>query len=615
MAQRGVLVRVLSFFWRGLDGVRKILHLLLLLLLLALVVGAFSPAVPQLPGNAALLVRPIGYLVEELEGDAYARAIDELQGTAIPQTLLRDVVDSLRYAAKDDNVPAVVLELDSFLGAGMSKLQTVAAAIDEVKAAGKPVYAYASYFSQSSYYLASNADHVWMNPQGGLLLTGFSSYRNYYKQALDTLAIEWNVFRVGDYKSYAEPYLRNDMSDEDRSSTERWLGSLWSAYVADVAEARSIPESGIEAFANELGNELAVNDVSWGELAVSTGLVDRLVNKPEFREALIAEFGASDDDEAQFKSVPMRAYLAGQRLLETQIPDEAVVAVVIASGPVVNGEAAPGQIGGDSTAALIREARLDPNVKALVLRVDSGGGSVFAADVIQAELQAFKASGKPFVASMSSVAASAGYWISAGADKIFASPTTITGSIGVVGMFPTFQNTLAKIGVHTDGVGTTDLSGQLRPDRAMNEPARKIFQQLIDKDYDRFISGVAEYRGLAKERVDAIAQGRVWSGADALDLQLIDAFGGLDDAISQAAQLADLGEVYRVDYQEQTLTPFEQMVLDLTAGGAHFGLNKRSDQSSSGAKRLLQQLEATLNDVARFNDPRGVYSECFCNIR
>lgn len=611
MASSNIFVRFFRFIWRGLDGLRRLLHLVLLVLIFSVVMTAFRDTTPIPPRNAALEIRPVGFLVDELEGDAFSRAVAELQGNAVPQTLVRDVVEALDRARTDDNVPAVVLSLDYLYGGGLTKLEAVAEAIAAFRESGKPVYATGTYFSQESYYLAAHASEVWMAPTGGVFFTGYGRYGNYFKDAIDKLSINWNVFRVGEYKSYAEPFIRNDMSVEARDANVAWLSDLWTSYLENVAEARGLPVEVLTAMADRPAEFVTSVDASWTDTLLETGLVNELLTSPEVFDRLQREFGQGGDDEGRYNAIGMSDYLATKRLLDVEAFNGAEVAIVVASGPVVDGDAPPGQIGGVSTSRLIRKARLDDDVKALVVHIDSGGGSVLASDAIRSELDAFRASGRPYVASMGSVAASAGYWIAAPAERIFASANTITGSIGVVGMFPTFEDSLGKLGVYTDGVGTAPLAGQFRPDRPLNDTARALIQAMIEADYDRFVGGVADYRQMEKEAVDKVARGRVWSGADALEIGLVDEFGDLDAAVAHAASLADLAEGdYRVRYVEREVSPFEQFVLDISDMAQSRGLALQ--RSSSATDKLLKELKSSIDAVARFNDPRGIYSVCFC---
>ena len=615
MTQRNPLVRGLRFVWNGLDFVRKFLHLIVLIVLFSALLGAFSSSVPQLPSNAALLLNPQGYLVDELEGDAVTRALDELQGTAVRQTLVRDITDALDWARDDNAVQAVVLDLDGLLGGGPTKLEAVARAIEKFKTSGKPVHAFGSFYSQQSYYIAAHADEIWLNDNGGVFFDGYGVFRNYFREAIDKLDIEWNVFRVGSHKSFAEPYLRNDMSAEDRDSSLVWLTDLWQRYLADVSAAREIDANIVDSFANNLDNVLATAGGDWASAALETGLVDRLASRPEMRAFMMEIVGEDSESDGTYNAVELQRYVRSKRILNPEdIGDSNNIALVVASGPVVDGRAPPGQIGGDTTAELIRRARTDDSVSALVLRIDSGGGSVFASDVILAEILAFKATGRPVVASMGSVAASAGYWLAAPADRIYAMPTTITGSIGVVGMFPTFEKSLANLGVHSDGVGTTELAGQFRLDRALSERAKRIIQTFVNQDYDRFITGVAQYRGMEKAAVDAVAQGKVWSGEDAREIGLVDEFGGVDAAIAAAAELAGIEPgAWHVKPIAQELTPTQELLLQLTEATAAAGIRLPAGRPGVGS-RLWASLQERFTVLDRYNDPRAVYSLCFCNL-
>ncbi len=612
MASTNGFVRFLGYLWRGVDGLRKLLHLILLALIFGVLVGVLSDAVPEPPKSAALHVRPIGYLVDELEGDAVSRALSELQGNAVPQTLVRDVVEAIDRASEDKNVPGIVLDLGGLAGGGLSKLQDIAAALQRFKSTGKPIHAVGFYFSQDAYFLAANATDIWMAPTGGVEMMVYGRYRNYFREAIEKLSVQWNVFRIGEYKSFAEPYLRNDMSEESKEASGAVLDALWSDYLAGVSDARGVPLQVLQAMTERPAEFLFVDGKNWGEVLLESGLVTELLTRPEAFDRLRDKYGENRDGGAGYNAIGISAYLTAQRTLELPLQDDAEIAVVVASGPVVDGDAPPGQIGGLSTARLIRQARMDEDVKALVLRVDSGGGSVMAADEIRSELDAFRATGRPYVASMGSVAASAGYWISAPANQIFASPSTITGSIGVVAMIPTFEDSLSRIGVYTDGVGTTPLAGQFRVDRTMNDTAKRLIQKIVDDDYDRFISGVATYRGMAKADVDAIARGRIWSGADALDRGLVDQLGDLDAAIAAAAEIADLGDDFEVRYIEREVSPFEKFLLDMTKIAKVAGVEFTAPRRASAT--LLDKLDRLVQDVARFNDPRGIYSLCFCEM-
>jgi protease-4 len=615
--KKSLFVRFIAAVWGGMNGVRKVLHFIVLLVLFALFFGAIADTPLVLPDRAALRIQPFGYLVEQIEGDPFDRAVAELVGDGRPQTRVQDIVDALEYAQDDDRIEVVYLELSSLLGAGLSKLQTVAAAIEDFKASGKSVIASADFFSQQGYYLAAHADELYLHPDGMLLINGYGTYLNYYKDLIDLLKIDWNVFRVGTHKSYIEPFTRNDMSDEDRDTNLRLINQLWALYQVDVESARGLDDGALLYYTDHF---LELVEDAGGDLstaALNYGLVDGLMTRPALREYLIGQVGTDPDMSDSFNSIDMLEYLAQMRILEGSTVESENVAIIIASGEVLFGSQPPGTIGGESTAQLLRKARNDDSVKAVVIRVDSPGGGMFASEVIVDEILALRNAGKPIVASMGSVAASAGYAISMVADKVIASPSTITGSIGIVGMFPTYQRTIATIGISTDGVGTTPWSGMFRPDREMSVQAKELFQSFINDGYDDFISDVAANREMEKEAVDAIGQGQVWTGMEALNNGLVDELGGLDDAIAAAAELAGLDEGdFGIKSIEQELSPTEQMIIDLmsVARSAGIDMSKWAGQPTAVA-RLADDIAARAESLLRFNDPKGIYSHCFCDIR
>jgi len=614
---KNILLRVLSAIWSGADSLRKFLHLVLLLFVFLLFFGAMSDTPLVLPDKAALVIRPYGFLVEQIEGDPFDRAIAELAGDGKPQMLVQDIVDALEFAKDDDRIELVYLDLSSLLGAGLSKLQHIAAAIEDFKLSGKKVIANADFFGQQGYYLAAHADEIYMHPDGLLLLRGYGRFRTYFKDAIDLLRIDWNIFRVGTHKSFVEPYTRMDMSDEDRETTIHLIDQLWALYQSDVETSRGLENGTIENFSN---NFLETVQASGGDIATAVfdhGLVDGLLTRTEVRDLLIELVGEDSENPDSYNSANMYDYLAQMRLLSGSKVKSENVAVIVAAGEILFGSQPPGTIGGDSTAALLRRARNDDSVKSVVLRVDSPGGSAFASEVILDEVKALQAEGKPVVASMSSVAASGGYIISMSADRVIASPSTITGSIGVFGMFPTYQRTLDAVGVATDGIGTTPWSGELRPDREMSEHGKQLFQLVIDDGYQDFISSVAESREMDITDVDAIGQGQVWTGMDALNNGLIDELGGLDDAIAVAAELASLAEgEFGIKAIEKELSPREQMIIDLMGSAATMGVDLSSwSGNRSFVDRIAQDVVDKTALLSRFNDPKGVYTHCLCDIR
>ena len=616
MKKRNLLVRVLSGIWSGVDGFRKILHLLLLLFVFAIFVGAMSGTVPQLPDRAALFIKPVGALVEELEGDPFDRAIAEMLDEAQPQTVLQDIVDALDYASDDDRIDAVHIELSALGSAGLPKLQRIARAIEEFRQSGKPVVASADFMTQQAYFIAAHADEVYLNPEGGILLQGYGRFRTYFADAIEKLKLDWNIFKVGTYKSAVEPFERMDMSDADREATMNLIDQLWGTYLDEVAAAREMDAAEIARYADDFVDTLAAADGDLALAAKDAGLVDELLTRTELRELLIGYVGSDDDSEANYSSIGMGEYLSHADLLNGEKVAEQNIGIIIASGTIQSGTQPPGTIGAESTAELLRRARDDESVKAVVLRVDSPGGSAFASDVIANEIAALQEAGKPVVASMSSVAASGGYWISVGADRVFASPTTITGSIGIFGMFPTYQRAAEYLGLANDGVGSTPLSGQLRPDRAMTDDTKRLFQLVIEEGYDDFIGRVATYRGMQKTEVDAVGQGRVWTGADALERGLVDELGGMEDAIAFAAELVDLAEDdYGQKWIRTQLSPTEQMIVDLLGTAKSFGLQLDFLQSRPTAlQKIAGRLEQALAPLAGFDDPKGVYAHCLCTF-
>jgi protease-4 len=617
VSNRNLLVRLFSAIWSGVDGVRKILHLFLLLFIFLLFFGAMQDTPLVLPDRAVLVIQPYGFLVEQIEGDPFDRALAELAGDGKPQTLVQDIVDALEFAKDDDRIEVVYLELSSLLGAGLSKLQHLAAAIEDFRTSGKPVIAGADFLSQQGYYLAAHADEVYLHPDGMLFLQGYGRFRNYYKDAIDLLRIDWNIFRVGTHKSFVEPYIRMDMSDEDRESTLYLVEQLWSLYQVDVESARELDAGTIEDYTD---NFLEIVEEAGGDLATAAaeyGLVDDLLKRTEIRELLIDYVGPDPDNADTYKSAYMHDYLAQMRVLSDNKVRKKNVAIIVAAGEILFGTQPPGTIGGDSTAELLRRARNDKSVEAVVLRVDSPGGSSFASEIIMDEIRALQEEGKPVVASMSSVAASGGYVISMYADRVIASPSTITGSIGVFGMWPTYQRTLDVIGIATDGIGSTPWSGQLRPDRAMSEQAKQLFQLAINDGYQDFIDSVADSRGMEIEAVDAIGQGQVWTGIDALNNGLVDELGGLDDAIAAAAELAEISdEDFGIKTIEQELSPTQQMLIDLLGTATLLGVDV---SGWAGRRSLVDDIKASVAEetstLLRFNDPKGVYAHCFCDIR
>lgn len=617
MSARNPLLRFISALWTGIDGIRKILHLVLLLFVFLLFFGLTADEPVVLPTGAALYIEPYGFLVEQLEGDPYDRALAELLGDGRPQTRVQDIVDALAFAKDDDRIKMVYLDVGSLLGGGLSKLQTVATAINDFRESGKPVIANADYMGQQGYFLAAHADEIYLHPDGAVMFRGYGRFGAYYKDAIDLLRVDWNIFRVGTHKSFVEPYTRNDMSDEDREASQRLVNGLWQMYREGVVAARDLDAGAIEHFANNLLDYVSRANGDIAIAALNFGLVDELLSRTEMQQKMVDYVGEDEDHPGRFNAADMYTYLKQMRFLSGGTAQDENVAIVIASGNIMFGEQSPGNIGAESTARLLRRAREDESVRAVVLRVDSPGGSAFAAEVIADEVLALRAAGKPVVASMSSVAASGGYSISMNADKVIASPATITGSIGVFGMFPTYQRTLEWVGVHSDGVGTTPWSGQFNPERELNDQTKQLLQLFVEDTYDDFISDVAASRGMEKTAVDSIGQGQVWTGVEALQNGLVDELGSMNDAITAAASLAGLEQgAFGTVTIETELSASEQILLDLLSVVARTGIDFSAwVRTPEFVNRIAQRIDETTNGLLRFNDPKGMYKHCLCELR
>src|SRR5215469_11829733 len=462
-----LLRTILVGLWRGLDGLRKFLHLLLLLVLFGFIVGVLHVSVPSVPAKAALLIEPEGQLVEQLSGDPLERAVQGARGEGNAETLLWDLTDSIRAAAKDKRIPVLAIDLEKFDGGGQPSMEELALAIREFRATGKKVIAYGTELTQHKYYIAAQADEIYVDPLGFVLIDGYDRYRMFFKQALDKVGVDINVFRVGAFKSAVEQYTRADMSPEDRQESEAYLQAMWSSYQAAMTRARKLPPDALANYVNTLAKKVSAAAGNAAHVALDAHLVTAIKTHQDVEKRLIDLVG-KDDSTGSFKSVSEQDYVRIARAqIKVRADGKQRVGIIVASGEILDGDQPSGTIGGDSTAQLIRQARMDKDVHAVVLRVDSPGGSVLASEEIYRELQALRAAGKPVVVSMSTYAASGGYYISAPADEIWAHPATLTGSIGIFAIIPTIDKTLGKVGVTVDGVGTTPLAGQLRIDRPL----------------------------------------------------------------------------------------------------------------------------------------------------
>ncbi|MEZ8010034.1 MULTISPECIES: signal peptide peptidase SppA [Vibrio] len=601
--------------WKLITFVRLALVNLFFLLSIAIIYFVYfhsDTTQPTVPQESALVLNLSGPIVEQ---SRYINPMDSVTGSLLGKDLpkenvLFDIVETIRYAKDDDKVTGIVLALKELPETNLTKLRYIAKALNEFKATGKPIYAVGDFYNQSQYYLASYATKVFLSPDGGVLLKGYSAYSLFYKTLLEKLDVNTHVFRVGTYKSAIEPFIRDDMSDAAKESASRWLGQLWGAYVDDVSNNRQIDAKTLNPSMDSFLKDLESVDGDIAKLAEKLGLVDELATRQQVRLELADVFGSDGQD--SYNALGYYEYRT------TMLPDLTSeshdVAVIVASGAIMDGKQPRGTVGGDTTAALLRQARNDDKVKAVVLRVDSPGGSAFASEVIRNEIEAIKQAGKPVVVSMSSLAASGGYWISMGADKILAQPTTLTGSIGIFSVITTFEKGLNDIGVYTDGVGTSPFSG-LGITTGLSEGAKDAFQMGIENGYRRFISLVGENRGLEVDAVDKIAQGRVWTGQDAIEKGLVDEIGDFDDAITAAASLAEL-ETYNIYWVEEPLSATELFIQEfMNQVQMSIGLDIQSMIPSS-LQPVTQQLAQDSQLLGNFNDPQGRYAFCLnCQVQ
>jgi protease IV len=608
------IAAIFGFIWRGLDGLRKVLHLIVLLVLFLLIGAAISPNIPIIPAKTALVLAPQGAIVEQLAGDPFERAMAEAYGQNRPETLLRDLIDAVDTARDDKRIELMVLDLSNLAGGGIAKMDELAQAIQRFRASGKKVYAFGESYDQAQYYVAANADEIYLDPHGLVFIEGFGYYRTFLKGVIDKLAVDVNIFRAGKFKSFTDQFSRSDMSEQEEQESLAWLNALWTQYQAGVTKARGWVEPGvIAAYSTQFAELAQQHRGDLAAAAVEKGLVTELKTRREFEDQIKTLVG-EDEEEHTYKGVLHWDYIAAARPPKALKVDGDHIGVVVAAGEILDGSQPPGTIGSESTSRLLRDALHDDDVKAVVLRIDSPGGSMLASEVIRREIDALRKAGKPVIASMSSTAASGGYYIAMDADEIWASPATLTGSIGVFAVFPTIERTLEKFGVTIDGVGTTPYAGSLRLDRTLNEGAKQILQSSIDHAYGVFIGRVATAREKSVEDIDAVAQGRVWAGVDAAQRGLVDKLGSYRDALDSAAERAKLGKDYKVRYIEPPLGWRQALAVRSQALVAQIVKALVPEhQLFANAKRFLAPFEAELNRLARFNDPQQVYYYCACS--
>ncbi|MCM2680803.1 signal peptide peptidase SppA [Echinimonas agarilytica] len=605
------LGRMVRGLWHVLNTTRKVVLNLIFIVILISIIAAMSnqegePSIEE----GALMLSINGRVVEQLRpSDPFSEVMTQMLGgqEEDPEVLLYDIIHVIDNAKHDKRVKALVIDVSSMMSSGLSKMREIGSAIESFKEANKPVIAIGDWYSQDQYYLATHADTIMMNPNGMLVLEGYASYPLYFKSMLEKLKVSTHVFRVGTYKSAVEPFIRDDMSPAAKEANQQFLGDLWEIYLTDIAKQRGLDKQELRHNIINITELMKEQNGNIAAVALETGLIDELADRQTVRTVLTDLVGY-DEEHHTFKQINFDQYLAVSKQNNNIDEDQDLVGIVVAKGQIRNGNQPTGQIGGDSTARLLRQARNNDQIKAVVLRIDSPGGSAFASDIIRAEIDELRKAGKPVIASMSSIAASGGYWIAAPTDKIYASPATITGSIGIFGMITTFENSLDYIGVHADGVGTTPLAG-VGVTRALPPTFENLIQQNIEHGYRKFLSLVADHREMTFEEVDNVAQGRVWSGLRAKELGLVDEFGDLNAAISDAAELAGLSD-YDTQVVEKPLTEREKFIQALFSASASVIPETVSTSNHSMVRNLLGQVEQRFEFVTRVSDPMHAYALC-----
>ncbi|EBV4541716.1 signal peptide peptidase SppA [Salmonella enterica] len=603
--------------WRVLNFVREMVLNLFFIFLVLVGVGIWmqigNGSNSEQTARGALLLDISGVIVDKPSTNhrlgALGRQLFGASSDRLQENSLFDIVNAIRQAKDDRNITGIVLDLKNFTGADQPSMRYIGKALREFRDSGKPVFAVGENYSQGQYYLASFANKIWLSPQGQVDLHGFATNGLYYKTLLDKLKVSTHVFRVGTYKSAVEPFIRDDMSPAAREADSRWIGELWQNYLHTVSANRQISPQQLFPGAQAIIDGLTSVGGDTAKYALDHKLVDALASSADVEKALTKQFGWSKT-ENNYRAISYYDYS-----LKTPADTGGTIAVIFANGAIMDGEETPGNVGGDTTASQIRDARLDPKVKAIVLRVNSPGGSVNASEVIRAELAAARAAGKPVVVSMGGMAASGGYWISTPANYIVASPSTLTGSIGIFGVINTVENSLSSIGVHSDGVSTSPLA-DISMTKALSPEVQQMMQLSIEYGYKRFITLVADARKSTPEQIDKIAQGHVWTGEDAKANGLVDSLGDFDDAVAKAAELAKLKQ-WHLDYYQDEPTVLD-MVMDSMTGSVRAMLPE-TIQAMLPAPLVsaANTVKAEGDKLAAFNDPQNRYAFCLtcANVR
>ncbi len=596
--------RIFGFVWASIKAFNTLALFAILFLLFALLAtGALKRPVPSVPGKAALVIAPEGVVRERpLPFDPSALLSLAERKKFV---LLRDLLRAIRAAKDDDRIKLLVLSLDKLQIGGVATAHEIRRAVMEFRDSGKPVIAIGDSFDQQQYLVATAADEIWMHPQGAVMPTGYGSYPLFFADGLRKAGVNVHVFKVGTYKSAVEPFIRNDMSPAAKEANRAFLAVLWDAFLDAVADGRGIEREALADLVSNLDQAVVAADGDLGRLALAAKLVDALKSRDEMQRGIAEKLGESGET---YPQIGWQAYLRSLDHKDAPSAD-ASVAVITVEGAIVDGKGEADEAGAERIVPLIHRATEDKTVKAVVLRVNSPGGSAFASELIRQALLEAKAAGKPVVVSMGAVAASGGYWISSPADEIWAEPTTITGSIGIFGLFFTFENTAAKFGVHSDGVGTTPFADAFDALRPFNPRMAPIIQKVIEKGYDDFLTRVAEGRKMTKDQVDRIGQGRVWAGATAKELGLVDHFGDLKAAAAAAGRLAGLKEGgYRIRFVEEQPSPFARLLMQFSQNAAQVW--SRIHPSRGVADKLRAVTREMIDPLRVLNDPRGVYALC-----
>ncbi len=603
--------------WRVLNFVREMVLNLFFIFLVLVGVGIWmqigNGSNSEQTARGALLLDISGVIVDKPSTNhrlgALGRQLFGASSDRLQENSLFDIVNAIRQAKDDRNITGIVLDLKNFTGADQPSMRYIGKALREFRDSGKPVFAVGENYSQGQYYLASFANKIWLSPQGQVDLHGFATNGLYYKTLLDKLKVSTHVFRVGTYKSAVEPFIRDDMSPAAREADSRWIGELWQNYLHTVSANRQISPQQLFPGAQAIIDGLTSVGGDTAKYALDHKLVDALASSADVEKALTKQFGWSKT-ENNYRAISYYDYS-----LKTPADTGGTIAVIFANGAIMDGEETPGNVGGDTTASQIRDARLDPKVKAIVLRVNSPGGSVNASEVIRAELAAARAAGKPVVVSMGGMAASGGYWISTPATYIVASPSTLTGSIGIFGVINTVENSLSSIGVHSDGVSTSPLA-DISMTKALSPEVQQMMQLSIEYGYKRFITLVADARKRTPEQIDKIAQGHVWTGEDAKANGLVDSLGDFDDAVAKAAELAKLKQ-WHLDYYQDEPTVLD-MVMDSMTGSVRAMLPEAIQvMLPAPLVSAANTVKAEGDKLAVFNDPQNRYAFCLtcANVR